>query len=219
METKTKFSVEHIENWTSDTKLNLLSDVIEELHGDTGYFGGDIHTTKENTSFLIIESNRDLDMLEYELSLLIDYYEDGTTLEMLRDKHSSYLTTLLTEDEWGYSDEWTTCHNCGYVVRTMADSYSWKPEYMILDDCTLLCSDCLLEDDGTKERVIDELANNPNKANTILSYKDFIDLGFEQLNVHHYESGWYGTKRNYWKSSKRTGTRLCSVLHITNSSV
>src|ERR1700733_2652991 len=34
--------------------------------------------------------------------------------------------------EW--SDEWSTCNDCGNAVRTSADSYSWQPFYAIVND-------------------------------------------------------------------------------------
>lgn len=44
--------------------------------------------------------------------------------------------------EW--SDEWTTCDECGKLVRTSPDSYSWTPSYKIDDDsCETLCHECI----------------------------------------------------------------------------
>jgi hypothetical protein len=48
--------------------------------------------------------------------------------------------------EW--SDEWTTCCQCGKAVRIKPDSYSWQP-YYVDDGCgTLVCGDCVHEDPG-----------------------------------------------------------------------
>ncbi len=41
--------------------------------------------------------------------------------------------------EW--SDEWTTCSDCGAFVRTQPDSYSWEPAYTE-GDGEVLCRSC-----------------------------------------------------------------------------
>jgi len=48
------------------------------------------------------------------------------------------------ECEW--SDEWTSCCDCGRIVRTQADSYSWTPSFHIHNDCELICHKCTKED-------------------------------------------------------------------------
>lgn len=42
--------------------------------------------------------------------------------------------------EW--SDEWNTCDDCGKIVRTSADCYSWQPSYARWGDACV-CRDCL----------------------------------------------------------------------------
>jgi hypothetical protein len=42
--------------------------------------------------------------------------------------------------EW--SDEWSTCEDCGKAVRTNPDCWDWKPSFALVGDCTLLCLDC-----------------------------------------------------------------------------
>jgi hypothetical protein len=43
--------------------------------------------------------------------------------------------------EW--SDEWTTCGDCGKAIRTQPNSYSWQPYYVLLNDCEIICLDCV----------------------------------------------------------------------------
>jgi hypothetical protein len=45
------------------------------------------------------------------------------------------------ELEW--EDEWTTCYDCGKAVRTQANSYSWTGHYRIMNECEVVCLDCL----------------------------------------------------------------------------
>lgn len=44
--------------------------------------------------------------------------------------------------EW--EDEWTTCEDCGRLVRTSPDSYAWQPSY-VMDEGELLCLACHAE--------------------------------------------------------------------------
>jgi hypothetical protein len=69
------------------------------------------------------------------------------------------------ECEW--SDEWTSCHQCGKLVRTQADSYSWTPSYQ-LGDGELTCIECLEED---PEGYLQSLEDNPDTCNTMTSIK------------------------------------------------
>lgn len=58
--------------------------------------------------------------------------------------------------EW--SDEWANCDDCQRAVRTSPDSYGYQPYYVFVDDCTIVCLDCVdwaeylesIEDDATK---------------------------------------------------------------------
>ena len=61
------------------------------------------------------------------------------------------------ELEWG--DEWTSCHRCGKFIRISPDSYSWSPEYVIVNGCEPLCLDCIDYDE-----LLTEYIDNPNKA-------------------------------------------------------
>jgi hypothetical protein len=45
------------------------------------------------------------------------------------------------ECEW--SDEWSTCSDCGKAFRTSPDSYGWQPSYFWASDCEMVCVDCL----------------------------------------------------------------------------
>lgn len=56
-------------------------------------------------------------------------------------KLSRILEKCGAELEW--SDEWSTCGDCGKAIRTSPDCYQWTPYYRILNDCELVCLDCL----------------------------------------------------------------------------
>jgi len=85
--------------------------------------------------------------------------------------------------EW--SDEWSTCQDCNKAVRTQPDSYSWKPRFVILNDCELFCVDCAKNDMDALE---EHFKNNENIADTFGF--DWEDRGWTQLE-HVFESGWH----------------------------
>lgn len=59
--------------------------------------------------------------------------------EMLDVEH--VLNALGCEMEW--SDEWTTCSDCGKAVRTQPDCHHWTPFYLIPEHSgDLVCHDC-----------------------------------------------------------------------------
>lgn len=49
-------------------------------------------------------------------------------------------------DSGHWSDEWSSCSECGGLIRTQADSYSWKRYYMEGPDFGFICGDCLKKD-------------------------------------------------------------------------
>lgn len=84
--------------------------------------------------------------------------------------------------EW--SDEWTTCCNCGKALRTSADSYGWRPSYLCaVDDSDYCCIDC-----ADIESVLESYEDNPNRA-----FNDHVnpaDYGYEQIEGD-FENGWH----------------------------
>lgn len=59
--------------------------------------------------------------------------------------------------EW--SDEWTTCDECGKLVRTSADSYAWQTFSVVLNDCETVCLDCL-----DRAEYLESIEDNPRTA-------------------------------------------------------
>jgi hypothetical protein len=85
--------------------------------------------------------------------------------------------------EW--SDEWTTCSNCGNAIRTTANSYGWQPAYAELQGDTL-CIPCLNGDAGD---YLESLEDNPNTALNIPSI-DPSEWGYAQ-SQDGFESGFH----------------------------
>ena len=98
---------------------------------------------------------------------------------------ASVFEKMSIECEW--SDEWASCNDCGRIVRTQADSYSWTPSFHIFNDCCeLVCHKCIKED---PEEYFSDLEGKCNVANTI--DLDPCDYGYVKINDEPKESGWY----------------------------
>ena len=59
--------------------------------------------------------------------------------------------------EW--SDEWSTCCDCGKAVRISPDSYGWTSYCRILNECELVCLDCI-----DAESYLRSIEDNPDCA-------------------------------------------------------
>ena len=92
------------------------------------------------------------------------------------------LTKLGVECEW--SDEWSSCSDCGKLVRTTGDSYHWQPSFTVTDD-GCICLECIDPADH-----LSSLEDNDQVCNTFDSI-DPEDHDYSLLSEH--ESGWYGT--------------------------
>jgi hypothetical protein len=88
--------------------------------------------------------------------------------------------------ETRYSDEWASCNDCGKLVRTSPDSYSWTPSYALVNECELLCHECIEEDSSD---YLEGLENNPSTAMTLDI--DPTAHGYVRMNEHEYENGFH----------------------------
>lgn len=66
--------------------------------------------------------------------------------------------------EW--SDEWISCSDCGKLIRTQPDSYSWTPDYNV-GDGEVYCGDCIRKDESSQEAYVQSLINDPTKIDTL----------------------------------------------------
>jgi len=82
------------------------------------------------------------------------------TLDDFLSSLSEVVEAAGYEIEW--SDEWTTCGECGLAVRTRGDSYSWRGFYHIID-CEVTCGECIQED---PTEYLEDISGNPRKAVT-----------------------------------------------------
>ena len=84
--------------------------------------------------------------------------------------------------EWGFSDEYTTCSQCGGLIRTSPDSYSFRPDYFIWEG-EINCGDCVREE---PEGYINYMIDSNHRchqfvANSLLSQSTLYNMGFVKL--------------------------------------
>lgn len=100
-----------------------------------------------------------------------------------------YDTSVLDEldIDYGFSDEWGRCDDCGKLIRLEADSSHWVPDFY-WDDNGIVCGNCVREN---PEGYISWLLESPaERANTILDNKGLESAGFHKVDGN-YENGWY----------------------------
>jgi hypothetical protein len=85
------------------------------------------------------------------------------------------------ECEW--SDEWSTCSDCGKAIRTQPDSYGWTPAYVLLHDCEEVCRACLDEADYVESELLNDCHTSDRLGINL------ADLGFSKWNAEEYEAG------------------------------
>ena len=106
--------------------------------------------------------------------------------------------------EW--SDEWTTCADCGRAVRTSPDGHGWKQQWAMIDECEIVCADCLAEDP------VDFLEKLEGKDTTALTFDTIDPAAHDYILISdEFESGWYPGQND---SPEKIGV-LLRAAHIT----
>lgn len=152
---------------------------------------------EEDEEILVFEDNKSVNqfnaMLKERLKDIPEVKQDIKDYVYDVDERDDwYIEEAVGGDEhWTYSDAGFVCSECykwhfynnygacGYVNYKVYDGW-------------IECEDCIKRDENSKKRYVEDLIDNFNSANTILEYKDFLDLGFEKINTEPYANGWYG---------------------------
>lgn len=102
-----------------------------------------------------------------------------------------YEVEKALEASFVFSDEYSTCSDCGAVIRTSPNSYHWQPDFYF-GDGFIACNKCFNETEDYQEAYIQEKINDPKNAiNGLISEGQLAELGFEKLNGDSYENGWH----------------------------
>lgn len=116
-------------------------------------------------------------------------YDDKSRKHIDLSDLPSRVAKVLTERygvELEWSDEWTTCEDCGKLVRTQPDSYGWQRYWSELNGSTI-CGDCIKKDPSD---YLESLEGEPNKAITITGI-DPEKHGYVKI-LGNLENGWHG---------------------------
>lgn len=118
--------------------------------------------------------------------------------------------------EWGFSDEYTTCNDCGNIIRTSPDSYYWQPDFYV-GDGFIVCNRCFNDSEDYQEEYLADKINNPKQAvNGLMTEEQIKDLGFEKLDSE-YESGWYNVNHDPEKIYEALSKNFEEVLFYINN--
>lgn len=155
-------------------KEGISDDTIRKIQDSDAYY---MFAKDDGDDFLIVDSWDDVHKIQKAL-------EPG--FEPRNDYDSSVLDKYFPGSTWGFSDSYNICSECGKLIRTEPDSYSWEPDFFV-NDGELVCGDDVRDD---PDAYLETLYNNPKMANTILTDSDLRNLGFELIKDG-YESGMY----------------------------
>jgi len=130
--------------------------------------------------YILVEDGKVYDKVVSLAVEVLGLEEDASDTDVERELE----TTLV------YTDEYTTCDDCGKIVRTAPDSYGWQPDFYV-GDGFIACGECFDAITDYQEAYLEERINNPkNAVNGMLSDTQLENLGFEKLEGG-YESGWH----------------------------
>lgn len=76
------------------------------------------------------------------------YYDrskgETVTTSDVPERVAKLLEKLGVALEW--SDEWWDCTDCHKLVRCQPDGMDWRPSYAVLNDCEVVCHECIAKD-------------------------------------------------------------------------
>jgi len=85
----------------------------------------------------------------------------------------------LNSDNYGFSDSYTTCSDCGKIIRTSPDSYGWSPDFWLnSEDGQIVCSECLAD---CEDEYLEWLADQSKPVGCILDEEALLEHGFTRL--------------------------------------
>lgn len=102
--------------------------------------------------------------------------------------------------EW--HDEWAICCDCNKAVRTSPTHYGWTASFSILNDCELVCHECL-----DAEEALKACEGNDRTAFTMRNVEP-EEYGYIKINANSYECGFHHGQTD---DPKEIGARLRSL--------
>lgn len=178
---------------------DIVDDVIREIDENSFHIYVDTYTLggEEDKRILVFDDTKSQEqfniMLRERLKDIPEVKQDIEDYRYDVDKRDDwYIEEAVGGDEyWTYSDEGFMCSECYKWYFYDNHGACGYANYKVYDGW-IECEDCIKQDEESKERYVAELIDNPENANTILEYGDFLDLGFDKINDWPYANGWYG---------------------------
>ena len=133
---------------TSDYKWNIISDYLNyadqnRLNGDAYMYEPKEELKRDGSEkwFLIVGSWDFIGALNDWLEANHKEYLEEETRERYGDYFNDWLD-FLTDEMWGFSDEYSVCNCCGKVFRTQ-DYVGSLPYWIPEESGEIFCIDCI----------------------------------------------------------------------------
>jgi len=127
-----------------------------------------------------------IDSEEEEYILVLESWEDHKLIKNALEQDDINIESI----EYGFSDEWITCSNCGHAIYITPGYYGDRPRYAIFNG-ELLCGDCILLPQYIDEYIESVTNNCKNAINLSIIHEDKLEeMGWEKLEEK-YSSGLY----------------------------
>ena len=181
-------------NRNREIALSKLADIIGKFELNSQI----TESVETGEPFIIIEEWSELGTIQRELNRCmapkffykhyIDFLNiqgDGAFEDMRPQSEPPYtvpngLHELNDWFDWGFSDEYTTCENCGKSFQYSQGSYIDIPKWALIDGLGIFCHECIR--DEFEEEYIESVTNNPEQALkiTIIDEQRLIELGWTE---------------------------------------
>lgn len=146
---------------------------------------------EEGEEILVFEDWESVRQMEKALLPICSFIPDFTKLRDTEYDTSALDFMLEGDENWTFYDEGFVCAECykwHFYDSNGATSYA---NYQI-GDGYIICEDCIRENKQNMEEYLRDMIDAPRNANTILTYAELRELGFEKVNEYPYAEGWYG---------------------------
>lgn len=191
-------------NRNKNIALSKLADIIGEFDLNSQI----TESVETGEPFIIIESWKELGTIQRELNRemapkffhkpYIDFMniQGNKAFQDMRPQSKPPYTVpngLHELDhwfDWGFSDEFSTCENCGRSFQYSHNSYDDIPRWAMIDRLGIFCHECIR--DEFEEEYIESVTNNPKQALkiTIINESRLAKLGWKKLDEK-YENGFH----------------------------
>ena len=126
----------------------------------------------------------------------LKYVQEESNWDEVRYDDDSVWLDFLTDDNWGYSDQYAKCNHCNCVIEYISTTSGISSDNYWNCNGELFCEDCIREepDSYIEDKIInyDTGVILPIPSDRIFSEKELEDFGFTK-EIDNLEVGMYGT--------------------------